>query len=89
MKLKYYDILSQVIVGYFVLFASLYAIGISYDTTYSLPYLLGAYLIGYFVNIISICWRMCTTLRLVGSRQTGCFVQINIQELGKSSFIRH
>jgi len=50
MKFKYYDILSQVIVGYLVLFASLYAFGVSYDAGYNIPYLVGACIVGYFVN---------------------------------------
>ena len=53
MNFKYYDILTQIIVGYLILIVFMYTFGFIYDNTYSVPYLAGAFVIGYFINTMS------------------------------------
>lgn len=53
MKFKYYDILTQVVVGYFILVVFMFSLGFTYNNTYSVPYLAGSFVIGYFINAIS------------------------------------
>jgi hypothetical protein len=53
MEFKYYDVLTQLVVGYLVLVALLYAFGITYNDAYTVPYLAGAFVIGYFINAMS------------------------------------
>ena len=53
MKFKYYDALSQLVMGYLVLIALMMAFEIKYDNSYSIPYLACAFVIGYFLNAVS------------------------------------
>ncbi|MDR2407772.1 MAG: hypothetical protein LBE13_06640 [Bacteroidales bacterium] len=53
MNFKYYDTLTQIIVGYLILVISIYAFGFTYTNAYNVPYLAGAFVIGYFINTIS------------------------------------
>jgi hypothetical protein len=53
MNFKYYDILAQIVVGYLILVVVIYALDFTYDNAYSVPYLAGAFVIGYFINTIS------------------------------------
>ncbi|GHT26175.1 hypothetical protein AGMMS4957_21670 [Bacteroidia bacterium] len=50
MKFKYYDVLTQLVVGYLVLMALLHAFGTIYNEDYIVPYLAGAFVIGYFIT---------------------------------------
>jgi hypothetical protein len=53
MNFKYYDILTQVIVGYLILVVAIYALDFAYDSAYNVPYLVIAFIVGYFINAIS------------------------------------
>lgn len=53
MNFKYYDILTQIIAGCLILVTFLFTFGFSYDNDYTIPYLAGAFIIGYFINIAS------------------------------------
>jgi hypothetical protein len=53
MNFKYYDILTQVIVGYLILVIAIYVLGFPYESAYNVPYLAVAFVIGYFINAIS------------------------------------
>ena len=53
MKFKYYDTLSQLVMGFIFLVVLMYVIGLQYDKSYSVPYLAFAFVIGYFINTIS------------------------------------
>jgi hypothetical protein len=53
MNFKYYDTLSQLVMGFIVLVVLMNVIGLQYDNSYSVPYLAFAFVIGYFINIIS------------------------------------
>lgn len=53
MSFKYYDILTQIVVGYLIVIILMYTLGLTYDNAYSVPYIVGAFIIGYFINTIS------------------------------------
>lgn len=53
MEFKYYDLLSNIIVGYFTMMAYLYALGIDYNEDYAVAYIAAAYVLGYVINAVS------------------------------------
>jgi hypothetical protein len=53
MNFKYYDILTQVMVGYLILVIAIFVLGFTYESAYNVPYLAVAFVIGYFINAIS------------------------------------
>ena len=53
MNFTYYDLLSNIIVGFFTMMAYLYTFGIDYDEDYVVAYIVASYVIGYVINAIS------------------------------------
>lgn len=53
MYFKYYDLLSTILVGYFVLMAFIYVVGIDYNEGHSIAYIAIAYVVGYIINAVS------------------------------------
>lgn len=52
MNLKYYDVLSGLVVGYVLLVIGMYAFEIEYNNDYTVAYLAMAFLCGYIINAI-------------------------------------
>lgn len=52
MNLKYYDVLSSLVVGYVLLVIGMYAFEIEYNNDYIVAYLAMAFLYGYIINAI-------------------------------------
>ena len=52
MNLKYYDVLSSLVVGYVLLVIGMYAFEIEYNNDYTVAYLAMAFLCGYIINAI-------------------------------------
>ena len=50
MNLKYYDVLSSLVVGYVLLVIGMYAFEIEYNNDYIVAYLAMAFLCGYIIN---------------------------------------
>jgi len=53
MNFKHYDVFSQLVMGYIILFALMMFFGIEYDNSHSVPYIAIAFLLGYFTNTVS------------------------------------
>ena len=53
MEFKYYDLLSNIIVGFFTMMAYLYAFGIDYNEDYVVAYIAASYVVGYVINALS------------------------------------
>ena len=53
MEFKYYDLLSNIIVGFFTMMAYLYAFGIDYNEDYTVAYIAASYVVGYVINALS------------------------------------
>lgn len=53
MEFKYYDLLSNIIVGFFTMMAYLYAFGIDYNENYTVAYIAASYVVGYVINSLS------------------------------------
>ena len=52
MNFKYYDILSQALIGYLTLVVLSSILGFAYNNDYSIPYLAGGFVVGYFINAL-------------------------------------
>lgn len=52
MNFKYYDILSQALIGYLTLVVFSSILGFAYNNDYSIPYLAGGFVVGYFINAL-------------------------------------
>ena len=52
MNLKYYDVLSSLVVGYVLLVIGMYAFEIEYNNDYTVAYLAMAFVCGYIINAI-------------------------------------
>ena len=53
MEFKYYDVLSNLVVGYVLLVIGMYAFQIEYNSDYTVAYLAMAFLCGYLINAVS------------------------------------
>ena len=53
MEFKYYDVLSNLVVGYVLLVIGMYAFQIEYNSDYTVAYFAMAFLCGYLINAVS------------------------------------
>lgn len=53
MEFKYFDVLSNLVVGYVLLVIGMYAFQIEYNSDYTVAYLAMAFLCGYLINAVS------------------------------------
>ena len=53
MKFNHYETLVNLVLGYLLLIAFMFGLGIDYDNKLTVPYLASAYVIGYMLNALS------------------------------------
>ena len=53
MKFNHYETLVNLVLGYLLLIVLMLGLGIDYDNKFTVPYLAGAYVIGYMLNALS------------------------------------